>query len=165
MGAMQINVAAVSISALVLLCLLGCAGTRPAQLEEQLDQEADVAAIRAVSDARAEAFRKGDAAGIAIHFTEDGVLMAPGEPASRGRASVRAYYQKIFDEFEPGLESGFAAVGVDGDLAYGQGYAKVTLRPRKGGPPTESTAKYINILQRRPDGSWKTTHDIWNANE
>jgi ketosteroid isomerase-like protein len=28
-----------------------------------------------------------------------------------------------------------------------------------------STAKYLNILKKQADGSWKTTHDIWNSNE
>lgn len=126
---------------------------------------ADIAAIKAMSDARAEAFRKGKAEDIAIHFTEDGVLMAPGAKATKGRAAVRAYYQKIFDEYDADLVSGYETVDVDANLAYGQGFAKVTLRPRAGGPRTESTAKYINILKRQPDGTWKTTHDIWNANE
>ncbi len=128
-------------------------------------REVDIAAIKAMSDARAEAFRQGDAAGIAIHFTEDGVLMAPGAQASSGRAAVQAYYQKIFDEFETDLESGYVSVDVDGDLAYGQGFAKVKLQPRDGGASSISTAKYINVLKRQPDGTWKTTHDIWNANE
>jgi ketosteroid isomerase-like protein len=28
-----------------------------------------------------------------------------------------------------------------------------------------STAKYLNILEKQSDGTWKTTHDIWNGNE
>lgn len=83
------------------LMLAGCAGEA-----RRDDTAADVAAIRAVSDARAEAFRQGDGAGIAVHFTEDGLLMAPGSPAQRGREAVRAYYQSIFDAYETGLESG-----------------------------------------------------------
>jgi len=27
-----------------------------------------------------------------------------------------------------------------------------------------SISKYLNILERQPDASWKTTHDIWNDN-
>ncbi len=91
--------------------------------------------------------------------------MAPGAPFQTGRAAVQAYYQQIFDEFETDLESGYVAVEVDGDLAYGQGFARVTVHPRSGGPAAVSTAKYINILKRQTDGTWKTTHDIWNANE
>jgi uncharacterized protein (TIGR02246 family) len=145
---------------LLALWLSGCS-TNPTRRSSEMD----VASIRAVSDARAEAFRQGDSAGIAVHFTEDGLLMAPGSPAQRGRDAVRAYYQSIFDAYEAGLESGYDEVEVSGDLAVGRGFAKVTLKPRAGGETVVSTAKYLNVLRRQPDGSWKTTHDIWNGNE
>jgi uncharacterized protein (TIGR02246 family) len=148
----------------VALCLLlGCAA--PPAPETARDSARDEAAIRALSDARTEAFRQGDAAAIAARFTEDGLLMAPGAPAMQGREAVRAYYQKLFDEFELGLESGYDEVSISGDLAYGRGFAKVTARPKTGGPPVVSTAKYLNLLRRQPNGAWLTTHDIWNAND
>ena len=91
--------------------------------------------------------------------------MAPGKPASVGREAVRAYYQAIFDEYKPELDSHYEEVEVSGDLAYGRGEATVRLTPRKGGASTVATAKYLNILQRQSDGTWKTTHDIWNSNK
>jgi len=126
---------------------------------------ADIAAINSMSAARAKAFNEGNADGIAIHFTEDGVLMAPGSPSTSGRAAVRAYYQSLFDQYATELESGYEDVHVSGDLAYGRGFAKVMLVPHGGGDTLVSTAKYINILERQADGLWLTTHDIWNGNE
>jgi uncharacterized protein (TIGR02246 family) len=131
----------------------------PSQTEE-LDREA----ITAMSSARAEAFNQSDAAAIAVHFTEDAVLMAPGVEAMTGREAVRDYYQSIFDQYEPELESRYVEIKVEGDLAYGRGIATVTLTPIGGSETTVSTSKYLNILQRQPDGTWKTTHDIWNGN-
>ena len=121
--------------------------------------------ITEISKARAKAFNEGNAAGIVIHFTEDAFLMAPGKPAAEGRAAVQAYYQAIFDEYTTELESHYEDVEVSGNLAYGRGFAKVTLIPKKGGAPLVSTAKYLNILKKQSDGIWKTTHDIWNSNE
>ena len=129
------------------------------------DKGTDVSAIEAVSAARAKAFNEGDAGGIAIYFTDDGMLMAPGAPSTSGRESVRKYYQSIFDQYKTQLESGYEEVKVSGDLAYGIGFAKVKLVPHGGGDTLVSTAKYVNILRRQGDGSWLTTHDIWNANE
>jgi len=123
------------------------------------------AVITAISASRAKAFNAGDAAGIAVHFTEDAILMAPGKPAITGRAAVQAYYQAIFDEYNMRLESHYDEVYVSDGLAYGRGSAKVTLLPKKGGKALISTAKYLNILKKQADGSWKTTHDIWNSNE
>ena len=129
------------------------------------DAAADVSAIKAMSAARAKAFNEGNAAAIAIHFTESGVLMAPGSAATSGRAAVQAYYQSIFDQYVTNLESGYEEVKVSGDMAYGRGFAKVKLVLHTGGDTLVSSAKYINILERQRDGSWLTTHDIWNGNE
>lgn len=147
---------------LVFMLFLTC--TKENQSGEQSIQQ-DKEAITAVSNARAEAFNHSDAAGIAEHFTEDAILMAPGVPATKGREAVRDYYQSIFDEYEPELESSYVEIKIDGDLAYGRGVAKVTLTQKNGTESSVSTSKYLNILQRQPDGSWKTTHDIWNSNE
>src|SRR5687767_6767362 len=121
--------------------------------------------ITEISHARAKAFNEGNAAAIAIHFTEDALLMAPGKPAASGKAAVQTYYQSIFDDYTTQLESHYEEVEVSGNLAYGRGFAKVTLVPKKGGAPLTSTAKYLNILKKQPGGLWKTTHDIWNGNE
>jgi uncharacterized protein (TIGR02246 family) len=129
------------------------------------NQQKDVAAITSMSKARATAFNNSDAMAIAEHFTEEAILMAPGQPATVGKAAVRAYYQAIFDKYVPALESHYEEVEVAGDLAYGRGIATVRLTPKQGGASTTSKAKYLNILKRQADGSWKTTHDIWNSNE
>ncbi len=132
---------------------------------DQTDESGNIEAIHQMSSERADAFNRGDSEGIAIYFTETGLLMAPGSPVAQGRSAVADYYQQIFDEYETILESGYDEVEVSGDLAFGRGTAYVTLIPRDGGEPVTATSKYINILQRQPDGTWLTTHDIWNEND
>ena len=146
---------------LLLPCFQGCSRKEPIAASE----EKDIAAITAVSKARADAFNQGNAAGIAVHFTEDALLMAPDQPTLKGRSAVQAYYQRIFDEYETRLKSYYEEVKVSGQLAYGRGFAEVALIPKQGGQALTSTAKYINIMKREADGTWKTTHDIWNGNE
>ncbi len=85
--------------------------------------------------------------------------------AIQGREAVAAYYQSIFDEYELVLESYYEAVEISRGMAYDRGEAKVTLTSKNNGATTTSTSKYLNILQRQPDGSWQTTHDVRNANE
>lgn len=143
----------------LMLLIIGC--------DRHKAQEAtkDISKIKELSAARAKAFNEGDANVIAMAFTEDGVLMAPATKSTTGREAVRAYYQGIFDQYKTFLESGYEDVHVSGDLAYGVGFAKVKLVPHSGGDTLFSTAKYVNILKRQHDGSWLTTHDIWNGNE
>lgn len=133
--------------------------------ENPASAEKDKETITAMSAARAKAFNEGNAEAIAIHFTDNAKLMAPGKPAATGKASVQQYYQSIFDEYNTKLESHYEEVEVSGSMAYGRGFAKVILFPKKGGDSLVSTAKYLNILQKQNDGTWKTTHDIWNGNE
>ena len=125
----------------------------------------DIAEIKALSATRAKAFNEGNANDIARAFTESGILMAPDMTSMTGREAVRGYYQHIFDQYKTFLESGYEEVRVSGNLGYGVGHAKVKLVPHNGGDTLVSIAKYINILQRQDDGSWLTTHDIWNGNE
>jgi uncharacterized protein (TIGR02246 family) len=140
-------------------------GVTNGRQEAEPDSAKDVAAIESMSAARAKAFNEGDADAIAIHFADDGILMPPGQAAVTGRPAVASYYQTIFEEYAAELTSGYKEVKVSGDLAIGRGYAEVRLTPRAGGESVVSTAKYLNVLQRQPDGSWLTTHDIWNENE
>ena len=153
-----------SLALFMVLSDMGCTEREETQTEKTTHDE-DTEAITAVSKARAEAFNQGNAHGIAQHFTEDAVLMAPGKPATYGKDSVQAYYQAIFDQYETELESYYEEIDISGDLAYGRGEAKVKLLPKDGGKTLFSTAKYLNVLKRQPDGTWKTTHDIWNSNE
>ena len=148
-------------AAMVLLIIgMACCDKRSTQ-----DDATEIAEIKALSALRAKAFNEGNADVIARAFTESGLLMAPDMTSMTGREAVRGYYQRIFDQYRTSLESGYEEVKVSGNLGYGVGYAKVKLVPHSGGDTVVSTAKYINILQRQDDGSWLTTHDIWNANE
>jgi len=144
-----------------LLCLTSCSREQRIVRSEA----EDIAAITAVSKARADAFNQGNAAAIAIHFAEDALLMAPDKPALKGKAGVQNYYQDIFDEHQTALKSHYEEVKVSGDLAYGRGHAEVALTSRTSQQVRKSSAKYINIMKRQADGRWITTHDIWNGNE
>jgi uncharacterized protein (TIGR02246 family) len=141
-----------------LFMLIGCG--KPFEKEKQY-----VETIKNISAQRAKAFNEGDAASIASFFASDCFLMAPGGATKRTPKDVQAYYQSIFDTYHTELESGYEEVKVDGNLAYGRGYAKVKLVNKKDSSTQFSTAKYLNILEKQPDGRWLTTHDIWNNNE
>ena len=154
---MQIRL--VMVSALIALGLACCVG------QAAQDNSRDIAEIKALSASRAKAFNEGNSNVIAEAFSETGVLMAPGAGSTTGRDAVRKYYQNIFDEYRCDLKSGYEEVKVSGDLAYGVGWAQVKLVPHDGGDTLVSSAKYINVLQRQKDGTWLTTHDIWNSNE
>ena len=67
-----------------------CAGGSDA---DRLSAEAEIAAAR---DAFWRAHEQGDASGLAATFAEDGVLLAPGVDAVRGRAEIEAAARQMF---------------------------------------------------------------------
>ncbi|WP_209331837.1 YybH family protein [Lunatimonas salinarum] len=146
----------------ILLC--ACSTENTSTKPTPMDYQKDIEIITAMSGARARAFNDGNASEIARYFAEDAFLMAPSKETLRGKKSVESYYQAIFDEYKTILESGYDDVVVDGDLAYGRGFANVTLISKITGDTLNSTSKYLNILEKR-NGEWITTHDIWNGNE
>src|SRR6056297_551673 len=131
----------------------------------QKELNKDEMLITEVSNARAKAFNDMNANEISRYFTSDGVLMAPGKQASIGQKAVAKYYQAIFDEFDVVLKSHYVEVQVSGNMAYGRGEAIVHATSKIDGKESVSKSKYLNILERQNDGSWKTTHDIWNTND
>ncbi|HMB75418.1 MAG TPA: DUF4440 domain-containing protein [Kiloniellaceae bacterium] len=105
-----------------------------------------------------EAFDRGDAAGCAAFFSEDVLLMSPGQPMTRGRKAFEETYRSRMDEASGGTHSNaLVEYGVEGDLAYAVGTFAVT-----GTTPSEE-GKFLNILRRQADGTWKVTVSIFNS--
>ena len=105
-----------------------------------------------------EAFNRGDAAGCAAFFTEDVILMAPDQPMTRGKKAFEEIYQSRMDKSSGGTHSNkLVEYGVEGDLAYQVGTFAIT-----GTNPPEQ-GKFLNILRRQADGTWKVTVSMFNS--
>jgi uncharacterized protein (TIGR02246 family) len=123
--------------------------------------EADVAAIRAIEQEFAQASIARDFDRVLAQRTDDIVWMPPNSPALVGKDAVR----QALEANPPA--SGFVITseqteGSD-DLAYDRGtyvYSVVV-----GTDTVNEGGKYLQILRRQPDGSWRLAVEIWNANQ
>ena len=105
-----------------------------------------------------KAFNQGDAAGCAAFFTEDVILLAPDKPMARGKRAFEEIYQSRMDKTSGGIHTNkLVEYGVEGDLAYQVGTFAIT-----GTNPLEQ-GKFVNILRRQADGTWKVTVSIFNS--
>lgn len=105
-----------------------------------------------------QAFNRGDAAACAAFFTEDVILLAPQQPMTRGRKAFEETYQSRMDESRGGIHSNsLVEYGVEGDLAYQIG----TFSIADTNPPEQG--KFVNILKRQADGTWKVAVSIFNS--
>ncbi len=111
-------------------------------------------------DAYNEAFNRGDAAGCAAFFTDDVMLLPPDQPMIRGKKAFVEAYQSRMKENSGGTHSNaLVEYGVEGDLAYQVGTFAITDTD----PPEQG--KFVNILKRQPDGSWKVSVSIFNSDK
>jgi ketosteroid isomerase-like protein len=55
-------------------------------------------------------------------------------------------------------------IEIHGDIAIDYYEGELTMNPVDGGAPMLALLKGIHVLKRQADGSWKISHDVWNAN-
>jgi ketosteroid isomerase-like protein len=53
-------------------------------------------------------------------------------------------------------------VAASGDLAYDQGTYTMT-GPGPDGKPITDKGKYLAVVKKQADGSWKVAEDMWNS--
>ena len=96
-------------------------------------------------------------------WTEDGIQMPPDEPAIAGIDSIRARNEALLDKFTFDIGITNQEVETAGDWAYARGTYKARLMPKGGGRPLSIDGKYMTILARQSDGSWRIHRDIFNS--
>jgi uncharacterized protein (TIGR02246 family) len=122
-----------------------------------------IAAIREFVSHAGEAANSGDVEAEVNRFTEDGIYMWPGAPAIEGHDALRSWFQRRFSETEVDLESESLELQVFGDWAFERGRSVARIR-RKGSSEVQTVrGKYINILRRQADGSWRIARRIRNS--
>jgi uncharacterized protein (TIGR02246 family) len=125
----------------------------------------DEAAIRAVDAEWARATSAGEGNAVAALYTSDATVLPPMEPPHQGEAAGK-YWVDVLNAFSAPAELTTTAVEGRGDLGYAVGSYRLTLTPKKAGAkalPTEE-GKYIEILKKQADGSWKIVYDMWSPN-
>lgn len=161
--------------ALVLLAVTACQSAPKAETESMGSappaapaefSAADEAAIREADQAWAKATSAGDAAAITAFYASDAVLMPPGSPAIKGSEEIGKFFTSMTSAVSGPFELTTTAVQGNGDLALSTGEYTATLTPKQKGakPLPVEHGKYLGVMKKQPDGSWKLIYDIWNAN-
>jgi uncharacterized protein (TIGR02246 family) len=162
-------------SFLIVGTLALCAGCQPAPKTEAMGgapaaaapalSAEDEAAIRAVDAEWTRAASAGDANALTATYASDATLMPPNEPLAKGEA-MKKFNTEMTKAFSGAIELTTTSVEGRGDLAYAVGTYRATMTPRKPGAkplPTEE-GKYLEVLKKQADGSWKIVYDMWSPN-
>jgi ketosteroid isomerase-like protein len=92
--------------------------------------------------------------------------MPPDVPCRVGRAQIRREMQPQFDHFNmSGMTIQVEEVCILGDRAYSHGAYTFEMTPKDGGATGRYCGKFLDILEKQVDGSWKIAVDCFNYNE
>jgi len=145
---------AVFCTAAMVAILIGCS-------EPVANTDADVKAVKDNEVQWNKDYEAKDAAKLVAHYTDDGVLMVVGGPASKGKAAI----QKALTEMvaDPALSLKFQAdrveVSKSGDMAYTQGTYTLTVTDPATKKPINDKGSYVTLYKKQADGSWKAVQD------
>ena len=89
--------------------------------------------------------------------------MFPYQEAYEGTQAIQAVLEDFFKQNAARITHTPLETEVAGDWAYERGSITETVTP-KSGKPMEKSLKYLVILKRQPDGSWKVYRDMDNNN-
>ena len=128
--------------------------------------EADITAINELYDQYCLAANTGDLDLFISLWADDATRMDPDLPAIVVKENIRAHFKPQFEQFNINVAIyGETEVQVFDDFAFSRGTCTLSVTPKEGGPTTYFDGKWLDILKRQADGSWKIYIDCvnWNA--
>ena len=165
------SLASQCLASLALVVAVGC---RPAPAERARGDgsaapplaAADIAAIRGTDSAFAAAANAGDATATAATYLPDAHLLPPNAPPVEGREAIERFWKGFYDAYRVAISIGTDEIEGRGDLAYARGHFTLDGTPKtKGPPPVHDEGKFVEVLRRQSDGSWRYAVDIYNSNK
>jgi uncharacterized protein (TIGR02246 family) len=144
---------------------IGLAGCAPAAPPAPPDTTAeDTAAINALRDAWATAYNAGDATALAALYADNAIRMDNESPTAVGRSTIQeAVAAQMADAPATTITLTSEEMQVMGDHAFDRGMFSATVTPAGGGGAMTSSGRYLVLLHKQADGSWKLTHTIDNT--
>jgi ketosteroid isomerase-like protein len=122
----------------------------------------DLVAIRKMDSEFGNLILARDWPSLTKFFADKAVLMPPGARTVMGAAAISEWFASAsgtVHEFTTNVE----AIGGSGNLAINRGRYRLVHSPVGATGPITEPGKYLWVLQRQPDNSWRITAATWNA--
>lgn len=144
-----------------------CSGlTTAAAQKAKSSENKDVAAINALYAQWNEALATRGADGYVSFFVDDGAVLPPDGPAVEGKEAIRKWMQKSLADYEiKDAKMEFGPVRTSNGWAVRRFSLAAMRVPKDGGVPRYFNNKYLDVIQKQPDGQWKFVYRMWSSNE
>jgi uncharacterized protein (TIGR02246 family) len=149
---------------LSILVVVGCSPAAETQPGLSETIEADVAAVRAITDRFDEALNVGDYEALAALYHEDAMRMPAEAPAQIGQEAIREWFRLEVEQFDVQIDNVVRETQIVGDWAFSWGDGVGTLTARDGSGTRTIDSKWMSVAKRDEDGTWKAYWDIYNSN-
>ena len=134
------------------------------KMSDSATAASDLVAVTGVRDSYAAAFKAGDAAAVAALYTSDGLSQTNEQPTAVGMEAITAANKALFDNYTiQAMTLTPVKTEVSGNLAYDIGTFAFVAAPKAKGDTLKSQGRYIVVLRKQPDGSWKAISDLDNV--
>jgi uncharacterized protein (TIGR02246 family) len=125
----------------------------------------DVAQVYQLWKEYAAAAAEGDLERWLSLWIEGGLQMPPGAPRQIGKEQIQAAMQSTFDLFSmSNMIINPEEVRILGGWAYSHGTYEFEMTPKAGGETKRYSGKFLDILEKQGDGTWKIAVDCHNYN-
>lgn len=146
------------VAAAGLLSLSACAHVQVRSASPASERLGQIAVASREFSAR---YERGDAAGQAALYTDDGIIFPPGRAAIRGRAAIEAYWRLPAGDRVTSHRVTADSVALEGSTAYDWG--TYTVSGARGGQAFSGGGKYVIVWREVQPGDWRMHLDMWNS--
>jgi uncharacterized protein (TIGR02246 family) len=110
----------------------------------------------------AAAVNAGDVEQWLSNWARSGVQMAPDAPMRRGHDEIREAMTPLFDLFDNTMTVTPESVRMAGDWGVVRGVFTHQATSKADGKEMRRAGKFMSIVERQRDGSWKMASDCFN---
>lgn len=131
-----------------------------------MDLEAERAALMQTSRDWARIAASGDLERILSFWSDDAIVMPPGQQTVVGRAAILEFLRQSsgLPGFSITWEPELASVAREGDVGYMVERTRVTLTDDATGAARVQFGKAVTVWRKDSKGAWKCVVDTWNEN-
>ena len=149
--------------ALVLTSILAAACTAPAPAQPQANAPADLQSIETLRNAFASAYMAGNADAIGALYTDDAVTQTNMQATATGRPAIIEQLKGTFSQFNLKMDITPEETHTLGNSGWERGRYTMSMSPKAGGAPMAMDGRYMILLEKGADGSWKLSRDMDNT--